>query len=396
MLQWFSDKKRMGVAWLLLFLMLFTFVDVPIEAKADKLPTGLIRKEHDSENNKFLIVGRHNYTDGVVWTYKTTAFNVANGKCSDITNPPSDVKVTRLPINEIVNIYEVSGEDEYTNSTYIMTGEAFANAFQMLYQKEIDGAVANGKKSFTAGMYFNNIFKVVYRTDPGKTGNYNGAVMNPKYSFQSTEEYHTASQMAGNPYVSAWSEADFARFYNYEYEYTVNILETVINYVDRKTGEVLKSEAAKVHGLKNATGRYTLTEKEITVNGKRYVYSGSFKTDKKNGSVPQEASALDGSLEWKIENDGMGIDIYFTEDDSKRKVPVKLHTRIKEGTEYVTVKSENYGIDMYNGEAFTYAPAAMYTAENGSEYVYAKRWTYIRTTKHFIRRLTMLWNKRQW
>lgn len=379
MLQWFSDKKRMGVAWLLLFLMLFTFVAVPIEAKADKLPTGLIRKEHDSENNKFLIVGRHNYTDGVVWTYKTTAFNVANGKCSDITNPPSDVKVTRLPINEIVNIYEVSGEDKYTNSTYIMTGAAFANAFQTLYQKEIDEAVARGDKTYTDDMYFNNIFKVVYRTDPGKTGNYNGAVMNPKYSFQSTEEYHTASQMAGNPYVSAWSTSDFAGFYNYAYTYTVNILETVINYVDRKTGEVLKSEAAKVHGLKNATGRYTLTEKEITVNDKRYVYSGSFKTDKKDGSVPVEVPSSDGTFRWKIANDGMVIDIFFTEDDSKVKIPVKLHTRIKEGTEYVTVKCEDYGTAMYNGEELTYAPAAAYTAENGSEYVYAKRWSYTYT-----------------
>lgn len=379
MLRWFSGKKRKGVAWLLLFLLCFSVVNIPVRGSAlEKL--GLYDKEHDPEYNVFKIFGRHIFVDNDVWTYKTKAFNVANWECADITNPPSTVKTARLEINQNLSNLEIKGGVDYTKSTYVISGQAFANAFQTLFQDGINGAIANGQKTFTAKMYFNNIFQVVHRTTPGKVGNYNDAPMYPVYSFQSPEEYHTASAIAANQYVTSWSASDFAGFYNYPYEYTVNILETKINYVDKKTGKDLVAGADSVYGLSGGTGRFTLPEKTITVGGKNYVYDGTYIIDEKNGNPPQLASSSNGSFTWTIWKDGIEIDIYFTEETTRTKVPVVINLQTSpDGRNYTTAKSFPYGSEVLSKEKFTYTPDATYKDSENNTYNYTKKWYYTYT-----------------
>ena len=377
MLQWFSEKKKKGVAWLLLFLMCFINVQVPIKADAAVLQTGLIRTRHNSTTNVYYIYGRHNFVDGDVWTYRTKAFTVANKECSDVTNPPAGVKTARLAITANNSTLEINQMDMYTQSEYVINGYTFATVFQTLFQDEIDDAIRNGLRMYTATMYFNNIFQVVHRTAAGKTGNYSGAPMNPQYSFMSPEEYRTASEMAGNQYVTTWSASDFAGFYNYPLSFTVNILETTINYVDKKTGKKLVASAGKVYGLKNGTGRYTLTEKEITVEEKSYVYDGTYAIDYKDGSNPALAPAADGNLSWTIKNDGMEIDVFFTEGEGKQKVPVVINIETGEnGTGYRTDKSFSSGTQVYEGEKFTYTPDPAYEDSEGNGYTYTTKWYY--------------------
>ncbi len=383
MLQWFSEKRQEGVAWLLLFLLCFAVVEIPVQAWAGFLPTGLYEKSFDPDTNEFIIFGRHNYTDGKnIWTYRTKAFNVASKECSDITNPPSTVKVARLAIKKNLSSLEVSGDDLYTKSTYVMQGYDFANAFQTLYAEGIADAVANGQKTFTEKMYFNNIFQVVYRTDPGITGYYTDAIMNPQYSTMSTEEYHTAAAIAANSYVSAWTPADFAGFYNYPYEYTVNILEATINYVDKKTGKDIRPSVAKVYGLKGGNGRYTLPEKTILVGDKSYVYDGTYAIDYKNSSSPAIAHSSDGNFSWTFMNDYMEIDVYFTEEE-RNKVPIRILTETGTDTDgYTVVKSVDYPEEMYEGETFSYTPDEFYTDASGKRYTYKKEWHYSYTDKN--------------
>ncbi len=381
MLQWFSARKRKGVAWLLLFLLCFSMVNVPVRVRAlEKL--GLVGDSFDTMHNVFMIFGRHIFVDNDVWTYKTKAFNVASWECADITNPPSTVKTARLEINQNLSNLEIKDNVDYTKSTYVISGQAFANAFQTLFQDGINGAIANGQKTFTARMYFNNIFQVVHRTTPGKVDEYDGAAMYPVYSFQSPEEYHTASAMAANQYVTSWSASDFAGFYNYPYEYTVNILETKINYVDKKTGKDLIAGADSVYGLKGGTGRYTLPEKTITVGGKSYVYDGMYVIDYKNGFTPERAPSTNGSFSWTIQSDGMEIDVYFTEDTSRQKVPVTINIETGEdGSTYRTDKSFNSDMEVYAGEKFTYTPDPSYQDDEGNSYSYTKKWYYAYTDK---------------
>ena len=381
MLRWFSGKKRKGVAWLLLFLLCFSVVNIPVRGSAlEKL--GLYDKEHDPEYNVFKIFGRHIFVDNDVWTYKTKAFNVASWECADITNPPSTVKTARLEINQNLSNLEIKGGVDYTKSTYVISGQAFANAFQTLFQDEIDDAIANGQQTVTKTMYFNNIFQVVHRTTPGMVQRVDKAPMYPVYSFQSPEEYHTASAMAANKYVTSWSASDFAGFYNYPYEYTVNILETKINYVDKKTGKDLIAGADSVYGLKNGTGRYTLPEKTITVGGKSYVYDGTYVIDYKDGRTPMRAPSTNGSFTWRIENDGMEIDVYFTEDTSRQKVPVTINIETSEdGSSYRTVKTFDSDMEVYAGEKFTYTPDPSYQDDEGNSYSYTKKWYYAYTDK---------------
>lgn len=381
MVQGFSKvKQKKGVAWLLLFMMCFSFMDGLVFARAAYMMTGLYDKAHNPNTNVFTIYGRHKYISGEVWTYRTKGFNVASDGCADVTNPPIGVKAVRLAINQNSSTLRVSEQDMYTESVYTITGSDFANAFQTLFQDGINKAVAQGKKSYTATMYFNNIFQVVYRAYEGVDRYYSGASMSPQYSFMSAEEYHTAASIAGNPYVAAWSEGDFSGFYNYPYTYTVQILETKINYVNKKTGQIIKEDAARVYGLNGGTGRYTLPEKVFTVDGKFYTYDGTYAIDYKDGSNPMVAPSVDGRLSWTIRNDNMEVDVYFTEDTSRKKVPVIINIELGDDKQkYRVVKTFDSGCEVFTGEEFVYVPALLYQDEDGVKYTYSKSWYYTYT-----------------
>lgn len=387
MLQWFSEKKQMGVAWLLLFLMFFSVGSSVVSVRAAGSGFGLCGDDHDPVFNTFMIYGRHHFVDGEVWTYRTKAFNVSSAPCSDVTNPPAGVKTTRLTITQNLSNFELYQGMDCTFSTYYMSGSAFANAFQTLYGDTIEAkvaeAVSQGEKTFEASMWFNNIFQVVHRTDPGKTGDYSGAPMNPQYSFMSSEEYHTASAMANNPYVKSWTASDFAGFYNYEYKFIVNILEATVNYVDKATGQVIVPQAAKKYGLQNAFVSYVLPETTITVGGKTYTFDNSYEIDYNGSMTPVKAPSYDGkTLSWTFMNDGMEINAYFKEDDSKKKVPVRINMETsRDGTTYSTVKSFNSESDVYSGDTFAYAPDPNYQDDEGNNYSYTKKWRYTYTAK---------------
>lgn len=380
MLQWFSGKKRKGVAWLLLFLLAFSGLNLPVRGSAAE--TGLQERRFDPVTNVYRIYGLHNFDDGDRWTYRTKAFNVASGTCADITNPPSNVKTARLAINDSASTSTLKLEEgnQYTNSIYVVSGQAVANAFQTLFQEDIDIAVARGDRSITRTMYFNNIFQVVHRTSSGLVRYENDAPMNPQYSFQSPEEYHTAAAMAANPYVSAWTPGYFAGFYNRGYDFTVNIFEAKINYVDKKTGKDLTAGADSVHGLRGGTGRFTLSEKNITVEGKNYVYDGTYTIDYKNGNPPQLAPSQNGTFTWMFPNNDIEIDIYFTEDTTRTKVPVVINLQTSpDGRNYTTVKSFPYGSEVLSKEKFTYTPDATYKDSENNTYNYTKKWYYTYT-----------------
>jgi len=386
MLQWFSGKKRNGVAWLLLFLLCFSFVNVPIEVKAETAGAlkemGLYDDSHNPITNEFMIFGRHHYTDGAVWTWNTRGFTVANKECSDVTNPPEGVKTARLNISDNLSTLEIYQMNMYTISTYHIDGDDFANAFQKLYAEEIAQAGDRGERTYTNWMYFNNIFQVVYRTHPGVDRYYSGAEMHPVYSFTSAskgEEYFTAAQLAANPYYTGWDASSFAKFYNYKYEYTVTLLEAKINYVDKKTGKDLITGVASKYGLLNGTGRFS-PEKVITVDGKNYVSDGTYSIDYKTGAVPQLAPIMDGSCSWKFSNDGMEIDVYYKEDATRTKVPVVINLQTSlDGSNYTTAKSFPYGSEVLSKEKFTYTPDATYKDSENNTYNYTKKWYYTYT-----------------
>jgi len=379
MLQWFSDKKKKGVAWLLLFLLCFAIVEVPVKAEAGYDGIGLVDDNFIPETTRFEMVGRHVFTDGKgVWTYQTQGFNVASDRCADVSNPPSTVKVTRLNLNQNLSKLEVKGKDMFTISTYVMIGYDFAKVFQSLHTENINKAAALGQKTVELSVFFNNIFKVVYRTDPGVTGYYTDAPMYPVYSTKS-EEYHTAKAIAANPYVSSWTAAKFAGFYNYEYKFTVPILEATINYVDKKTGKDIRPSVAKVYGVKGGTGKYTLPEKTIMEGDKKYVYEGTYLIDSKNGANPELASSRDGNCSWTFKNDYMEIDVYFTEKE-RNKVPIRILTETgNEEDGYKVIKTEDYPTEMFEGEEFNYTPADTYIDANGKECKYRKEWRYTYT-----------------
>jgi len=380
MLQRFSEKKRKGVAWLLLFLLCFSVVDIPSAGKAALRKTGLIGNSHDPVSNVFKMYGLHYLTDEEPWTWRTVAFTVANGVCPDITNPPAEVKTTRLRINQNLSHLKIMEDTEYTASTYVISGRDLANAFQMLYKDEIEKAVANGQRSYRNRLYFNNIFKVVYRSDAGITRRENDAEMYPEYSFQSTEEYHTASAMADNPYYKWWTASMFEGFYNYPYWYTVNILETKVNYVDKKTGKHLVTDAESVYGLSSGYIHYSLPEKQIMVNGKTYTYNGSAALDKKDGFNPMIMHSFDGSLTWTMDRDGMVLDIYFDEGKEIKEVPVKIHREAgMDGSNYTTRESFDYGSKVLAGERFSYTPDAAWKDDSGNTYNYTEKWHYTYT-----------------
>lgn len=387
MLQRFSENKRKGVAWLLLFLLCFSLVDIPVEAKAEAVgelkEMGLYDDDHNPKTNEFMIFGRHHYTDGAVWTWNTRGFTVANKECSDVTNPPEGVKTARLNITKNLSTLEIYQMNMYTISTYHIDGDDFANAFQKLYAEEIESAGDRGEKTYTNSMYFNNIFQVVYRTNPGIIHYYSGAEMHPVYSFNSAskgEEYFTAAQLAANPYYTGWDASMFTKFYNYEYEFTVTLLEAKINYVDKKTGKDLVTGVASKYGLLNGTGRYTLPEKTITVDGKSYVSDGTYTIDYKTGATPQLAPIMNGSCSWTFSNDGMEIDIYFKEDATRTKVPVVINLQTSpDGRNYTTAKSFPYGSEVLSKEKFTYTPDAMYKDSENNTYNYTKKWYYTYT-----------------
>ena len=193
MLQWFLGNKRKGVAWLLLFCLCFSLSGVsyvisePVEAAAEELEKGLYKDDHDPINNVYRIYGRHGFSDGAAWTWNTVAFYVASGECDDVRNPPTtpvEVKTAQLAINQNLSRLKLFDEEKYTESTYVISGIAFANAFQALYQNEIDEAAARGERTYTNKMYFNSIFQVVYRTATGAEGGYyDDMELNPEYSF---------------------------------------------------------------------------------------------------------------------------------------------------------------------------------------------------------------------
>ena len=64
MLQWFSEKKQMGVAWLLLFLMLFSVGSSVVSVRAAGSGFRLCGDKHDPVFNTFMIYGRHHFDDG--------------------------------------------------------------------------------------------------------------------------------------------------------------------------------------------------------------------------------------------------------------------------------------------------------------------------------------------
>jgi len=379
MKQEFFRKNKKRVAWLLLLCLLFSVISMPKEASAAK-GNGLYWDEFKESYNQIYLYGRHRFTEGEVWTYRTTGFMVATGICDDVKNPPAGVKTARLDIqaggsNDSLKI-DFDGT-EYTNSVYIVNATAFARAFCALYQDEIQEAARNGQKTFSRPLYFNNIFKVVHRTTDGLVGKYDEAKMYPQFSWKSPEEYFTKEAIASNGYVNLGDANSFAGFYNYEYWYTVNILEATVNYIEKDSGKVLKSEAGKVYGIYGQQVSYILPEKNITVDGKNYMYSGSGALYSEGNYTPNIIRSSNGSFDWTWLANSYVLDVHFDADTSRKEVPVDIYIDASEdGENYSTIKTIPYGGTVYAGEEFKYTPDPTYTDSSGNTYNYSKKWYY--------------------
>ena len=381
----FVQKSKQRIAWLLLFCMLMLFgqgVTLSFAADADgvgegSLPLGLYKHESNPVTNVLYIYGRHRFTkEKNKWTWRTSGFNIATGPCEDITNPPAGVKVTRMNRTGSHSELEVMSDEEmYRVSTYEFFN--LGDVFSELYDEQIQEAGKNGQRRFTAPIYFNNIFKVAYRTDDGFTKYENGATGTSTYSFTSTEEYHTAEQMAANPHYTGWSPSVFKnKYYNYSYEIAVLIYEATINFREQGTGKMLKADAAKLYYISNGKTEYVLPQKTMVFGGKSYVYSGEAALYRGDNPTPTREYSADGVFYWSMSSD-LTLDIYFEAEEDRQVVPVTIYIDASDdGVNFGSIKSIPYGSTVYAGESFSYTPDATFTSAVGKTYNYIKKWYY--------------------